>query len=127
MDLTAVGRGDDVTSQFTRKVAVDFGDDNVLNVTVRPLGLSAKTQTLIARAQAFTEDTEIEPEEAQELLLLSARVLSEVVADWDLTSGRKKLKPTFEELSNLPLDVLNTLLTKIMEAVADLGKATSAS
>ena len=55
--------------------------------------------------------------------MLSARVLSEVVSDWDLMNGRRKVKPTLDEMSELPLDVLNTLLTKIMEAVADLGKA----
>ena len=123
MDLTAVSSGDAVTSQFTRKVTVDFGDGNLLNVTVRPLGLSAKTQTLIAKAQSFDADANNAAGGAEELLMLSARVLSEVVSDWDLMNGRRKVKPTLDEMSELPLDVLNTLLTKIMEAVADLGKA----
>ena len=122
MELSTIGNVRE--SLTTIDVSLEVGDD-VLEATIRPLGMSTETHVSLIEAQSSSV-AEGDPEAMVRLLELLPRALSELVVDWNLKDGRRKIKPTEEELRKLPIGILRELMTLVQEAASD-PKETSGS
>jgi hypothetical protein len=122
VELSTIGNARE--SLTTVDVSLEVGDD-VLEATIRPLGMSTETHVALIEAQSSGVE-EGDPEAMVRLLELLPRALSELVVDWNLKDGRRKIKPTEEELRKLPIGVLRELMSLIQEAAQD-PKETSGS
>ena len=122
MELSTIGNARE--SLTTIDVSLEVGDD-VLEATIRPLGMSTETHVSLIEAQSSSV-AEGDPEAMVRLLELLPRALSELVVDWNLKDGRRKIKPTEEELRKLPIGILRELMTLVQEAAQD-PKETSGS
>lgn len=123
MKLSAI-QASDVLSQDTREIELTFSN-GVLNVSVRPLGISPATQLrLSAMERNHKAGTVGDPEEAMRVV---PQALSELVAAWDLEDENGPVPPTSAAISALPLEVIMKLMELLGEAVGASPKVTSRS
>lgn len=102
----------DTARLFTRTLAVKV-DDETLNVTVRPLGLSQDTQSRLIHLETVLEKEDATAEEVDRVLAAIPKALSETVVSWDLTIDGEPVSTDYETIRALPLDVVRFLFETI--------------
>lgn len=85
-----------------------------------PFWFEAKENMLTPRLMQQLSDIEKQPDEI-------ARAISEVVTDWDLTSGDEEFSPTFDNLSRSPLAFLTYIIEKLSEVMVGNARTPSGS
>ena len=98
----------------TRHLTIDFDDGETMKLTLRPAGISTKSQMTLTRAQDLIASGD--EEAASQMAELVPTILSELVVSWDLTDDDGPIEPSPERLAEIPVDALTFLLEKVMEA-----------
>ena len=99
-------------------VAVPYGTDTI-SVSFHP---SVATP---ARMKAMT--TSLESADDEDNLIGFLAFLSDLIADWDITSGADKVPTTPEGLEQVPMAVLQKIMQTILSEAQEPGEAPSTS
>lgn len=106
--------------QQTRTVTLTFDDGETMDVTLRPAGISTKSQATLTRAQGLIDAGD--EAAAIQMAELVPTILAELVVSWDLVDDDGPIEPTAQRLAQVPVDALTFLLEQVMEAVSEVPK-----